>query len=103
MINKIINRASKTVDAVSLNLFNDDFCNEQTSYDHFDIYVNENQLCAGIPSQINGNTIIAPFKGKHKEDFGGPLICIDEENQKPILTGIGSTAIDFAASDVTGL
>ena len=43
------------------------------------------------------------YEKNYEKDFGGPLICIDEENQKPILTGIGSTAIDFAASDVTGL
>ena len=86
-----INKASKNVDAVSLNLFSHTFCNEQHSYSSLGVNVNENQLCAGIPTKINKRTTIAPFKGKHAEDFGGPLICLDQQSHQPIFTGISSS------------
>ena len=77
---------SKVIDAVQLNLLNNTYCDEHSVYGHFGQTLNENQLCAGIPS--NGNYTI-PFSGKHEEDFGGPLICLDKR-QKPVFTGIAS-------------
>ena len=56
-------------------------------YKFFEDTINEDQLCAGIPSKSN---LTIPFSGKHQEDFGGPLICLDKANQKPIFTGIAS-------------
>ena len=83
-----INEDSKTIDAVSLNLFNKTYCEEHSVYKAFGTSINEVQLCAGIPSNTE---FIAPFDGKYDEDFGGPLICLDKANQKPIFTGIASS------------
>ena len=49
--------------------------------------MNENQLCAGIPSNTD---FIVPFNGKYEQDFGGPLICIDPTTKQPIFTGVTS-------------
>ena len=83
-----INQDSKEIDAVPLNLFSHDFCDNHSVYSQFQTSLNENQLCAGLPS---GNDQIAPFSGKYVEDFGGPLICLDKTNQKPIFTGVASS------------
>ena len=83
-----INRESKIIDAVSLNLFNKTYCEKHSDYTSKEILLNDNQLCAGLPSN---NGFIGQFNGKHKEDFGGPLICINQTNQEPILTGIASS------------
>lgn len=83
-----INRDSKVVDAVPLNLFTNTYCDSHSVYDHFGTTLNQNQLCAGIPSKTD---FIAPFSGKYEEDFGGPLICLDKTNQQPIFTGIASS------------
>ena len=83
-----INQDSKEIDAVPLNLFSNDFCDNHSVYSHFQTSLNQNQLCAGLPS---GNDKIAPFNGKYVEDFGGPLICLDKTNQKPIFTGVASS------------
>ena len=83
-----INRKSKIINAVPLNLFNHTFCNEHSVYANFATTLNENQLCAGIPS--NNNSIIS-FNGEYEEDFGGPLICLDKTNKKPTFTGIASS------------
>ena len=78
---------SKVIDAVQLNLLNNTYCDEHSVYGHFGQTLNQNQLCAGIPS--NGNYTI-PFSGQYEEDFGGPLICLDK-SQKPVFTGIASS------------
>ena len=83
-----IDRDSKVIDAVPLNLFTHTYCDTHSVYSHFETTLNENQLCAGIPSSTE---YIAPFSGKYEEDFGGPLICLDKENQQPIFTGIASS------------
>ena len=83
-----INRDSKIIDAVALNLFNHTFCDEHSTYNNFGTTLNENQLCAGIPSNTN---FIAPFNGKYEQDFGGPLICLDPATKQPIFTGVTST------------
>ena len=83
-----INKDSKIIDAVPLNLFNYTYCNSHRIYNEFGTTVNENQLCAGIPSRTN---YFSPFSGEYEEDFGGPLICLDSVNQKPIFTGIASS------------
>ena len=82
-----VNRDSKIIDAVPLNLLNDSLCNDHYVYNFLGTTINENQVCAGLPSNTN---LTAPFNGKHQEDFGGPLICLDETNLKPIFTGITS-------------
>ena len=81
------NRDSKIIDAVPLNLLNQNFCRNNSFYEVFGEEINENQLCAGIPS--NKNSTI-PVSDKYQEDFGGPLICLDKTSQKPFLTGIAS-------------
>ena len=81
------NRDSKIIDAVPLNLLNQTFCGTNSLYNHFGDEINENQLCAGIPSNTN---ISIPFSGKFQEDFGGPLICLEKTSQKPFFTGISS-------------
>ena len=83
-----INRDSKVIDAVPLNLLSDNYCDEHQEYTFFAQKLNENQLCAGLPSNSN---YTLPFSGEYVEDFGGPLICIDNTNQKPIFTGISSS------------
>ena len=82
-----INQDSKVVDAVPLNLLNNTYCDNHSVYSHFGQTLNENQLCAGIPSNSN---YTLPFSGKYEEDFGGPLICLDK-TQKPVFTGIASS------------
>ena len=81
------NRDSKIIDAVALNLLKRSHCENHSLYNHFGATLNENQLCAGIPSNTNS---IIPVSGKYQEDFGGPLICLDKTSQKPIFTGIAS-------------
>ena len=81
------NRDSKIIDAVPLNLLNQEVCRTNSFYEAFGEEINENQLCAGIPSKTN-STI--PVSDKYQEDFGGPLICLDKTSQKPIFTGIAS-------------
>ena len=83
-----INKDSKLIDAVPLNLFNHTFCDNHSVYNHFETTLNENQLCAGLPSNTNTT---AAFNGQHKEDSGGPLICIDNISQEPIFTGVTSS------------
>ena len=83
-----INRDSKIIDAVALNLFNYTFCDEHSNYNIFGTTLNENQLCAGIPSNTD---FIVPFNGKYEQDFGGPLICIDPTTKQPIFTGVTSS------------
>ena len=80
-----LNRDSKVVDAVPLNLLSQTYCEEHSNYEHFGETLNENQLCAGLPSNSN---VTLPFNGKHEEDFGGPLICLNNTNPMPIFTGI---------------
>ena len=75
-----INRESNTIEAVSLNFFDQKYCQEYGGFD-------ANNLCAGLPSQ-SGN--FASFVGKYMEDFGGPLICLDEKNNQPRFTGVTS-------------
>ena len=83
-----LNRDSKIIDAVPLNLFNYTFCDDHNVYKDFDTTLNENQLCAGLPSNTN---YTAAFTGEHEEDSGGPLICLDKTSQKPIFTGVASS------------
>ena len=83
-----LEKFSKTIDAVFLNLFNHSYCDGQSFYSHFGININENQLCAGIPSE---NNISAPFSGKYEDDFGGPLICFNNNDEIPIFTGVTSS------------
>ena len=83
-----LQKDSKVIDSVRLNLFNETYCNGDDVYRHFDISLNINQLCAGIPSRTNALT---PFRGNYDEDFGGPLICIDKITQIPIFTGVSSS------------
>ena len=83
-----INRDSKIIDAVPLNLFNYTYCDSHRIYNEFGTSLNENQLCAGIPSKTN---YTASLNGEYEEDFGGPLICLDMVNQKPIFTGVASS------------
>ena len=62
--------------------------------------LNENQLCAGLPSE----KLTVPFNGQHQEDFGGPLICLlkDKVNQKPIFTGtVARTGPNIRTTDRT--
>ena len=82
-----LNKESKIIDAVPLNLFNYTFCDDHFSYTELEITLNKNQLCAGLPSNKNKT---ASFSGEYEEDFGGPLICLDKFNQQPIFTGIAS-------------
>ena len=82
-----ISRDSKKVDAIALNLFNDSYCLEHGDYNFFETALNENQLCAGIPSNTE---FIAPYNGEHEEDYGGPLICL-ESGGRPIFTGVSSS------------
>lgn len=82
-----IRRESKVIDAVSLNLFNETFCLEHSDYNYFGVSLNENQLCAGIPSNAE---LIAPFNGEHEEDYGGPLICLAPDRSL-FLTGVSSS------------
>ena len=79
---------SKVIDAVPLNLFSHRYCDKHSVYSDSQTTLNENQLCAGLPSK---NNQIAPFSGKHIEDFGGPLICLNKANQQPIFTGVASS------------
>ena len=44
-------------------------------------------MCAGLPSNTD---FIGSFNGQYVEDFGGPLICLDDE-KKPIFTGVTSS------------
>ena len=83
-----INRNSKIIDAVPLNLFNFTFCNDHMTYNKIGTTLNENQLCAGLPSNTN---YTAPLNRKYEEDFGGPLICLDKDDRKPIFTGVTSS------------
>ena len=83
-----INQDSKVIDAVKLNLFSHTFCDKHSVYSDSQTTLNENQLCAGLPSK---NDQIAPFSGEYVEDFGGPLICINKTNQQPIFTGVASS------------
>ena len=53
-----------------------------------DVSLNENQLCAGLPSATN---LTLPFSGEYEEDFGGPLICLEKSTQQPIFTGVASS------------
>lgn len=82
-----MNRDSKIIDSVALSLFNYTFCDEHSNYNIFGTTLNENQLCAGIPSNTD---FIVPFNGKYEQDFGGPLICIDPTTKQPIFTGVTS-------------
>ena len=83
-----INQDSKVIDAVRLNLFSHTFCDKLSVYSDSQTTLNENQLCAGLPSK---NDQIVPFSGKYVEDFGGPLICLNKTNQQPIFTGVASS------------
>ena len=83
-----LNKASKIIDAVPLNLFNYTFCDDHILYAEFGITLNKNQLCAGLPSKRNKTV---SFNGENQEDFGGPLICLDKSTQQPIFTGIASS------------
>ena len=82
-----LNKNSKIINAVPLNLFSHSFCDEHSVYSNFGMTVNMNQLCAGLPSNTNQT---APFSGEYEEDFGGPLICLNKTEQKPIFTGVSS-------------
>ena len=68
------------------------------SDDEENIVSSPDKLCAKIKDQT---TDIAVLKN-YQNDFGGPLICIDEENQKPILTGILSTESNLIAPNHSG-
>ena len=81
------NRNSKIIDAVPLNLLNQNVCRTNNFYNVFGNEINENQLCAGIPSKTNSTISVSD---KYQEDFGGPLICLDKTSQRPILTGIAA-------------
>ena len=83
-----INKDSKLIDAVPLNLLSHIFCDNHSVYNEYGTTLNENQLCAGLPSNTNRT---AAFNGQYKEDLGGPLICIDSISKKPIFTGITSS------------
>ena len=83
-----INRDSKVIDAVPLNLFNDTYCENYSYYNYFEEKMTENQFCAGLPSNSN---LTAPFSGDHEEEFGAPLICLNTTTQNPIFAGITSS------------
>ena len=83
-----INKDSKIIDAVPLNLFNQTFCDNHSVYNDYEMTLNKNQLCAGLPSNTNET---AAFNGQYQEDLGGPLICIDTISKKPIFTGVTSS------------
>ena len=83
-----IEQDSKAIDAVPLNLFSHTFCDNHSVYSHFGTSLNENQLCAGLPSRTDE---IAAFSGKYLEDFGGPLICLNKTNKQPVFTGVSSS------------
>ena len=83
-----INRNSKIINAVPLNLLSENYCNNHRDYTYYEETLTKNQLCAGLPSNTN---YTLPFSGEYMEDFGGPLICLDKTNQQPIFTGISSS------------
>ena len=91
---------SKEIHAVSLNLFNETYCDEHSLYSHFGTVLNDNQLCAGLPSKTQ---LVAPFNGIYQEDFGGPLICLDKTNQEPLFTGLTSSNSFSTKSGYPGL
>ena len=93
-----INRESKDVDAVPLNLLSDSLCDN--AYNHHETEMNVNQLCAGIPSN---NNLTAPFNDKYGEDFGGPLICLNSTNQSPIFTGVSASSSFSKESGYPGI
>ena len=95
-----IQRDSKIIDAVPLNLFDFNYCESNSMYNQIGIILNQNQLCAGLPSNTN---YFAPFNGKYREDFGGPLICLDKNDQTPIFTGIASSNSLSTKSGYPGL
>ena len=69
------------------------------SDDKENIVSSPDKLCAKIKDQTTDNAV---FQNYYQKDFGGPLICIDEENQKPILTGILSTESNLIAFNLSG-
>ena len=79
------NRDSKIIDAVELQLLNPEHCENHINY--YGEKLIENQLCAGILSSNNSTIAVS---GKYQEDYGGPLICLDEDSDKPIFAGIAS-------------
>ena len=91
---------SREIHAVSLNLFNETYCHEHSVYSHFGTVLNENQLCAGLPSNTQ---LTAPFNGIYQEDFGGPLICLDKTNHQPMFTGLTSSNSFSTKSGYPGL
>ena len=52
-----INQDSKVIDAVRLNLFSHTFCDKHSVYSGSQTTLNENQLCAGIPTKNNQTRI----------------------------------------------
>ena len=95
-----INRDSKVIDAVPLNLFNYTVCNNHLHYNEVGTSLNENQLCAGLPTETN---FTSPYSRKYEEDFGGPLICLDKTDRKPIFTGVTSSNSMKTENDQPGL
>ena len=65
-----------------------------TDYGHSNI--SSNKICAMI--SIN-DVKSSPFENYDVKDFGAPLICINSESQKPILTGILSTNATYSKDD----
>ena len=61
---------------------------DHSVYNAFETTLNKNQLCAGLPSNSD---LTVGFNGQHQEDFGGPLICLEGTNKKPIFTGVTSS------------
>ena len=51
-----------------------------------------NDICAMISIK---DVKSSPFENHYVIDFGAPLICIDSESKKPILTGILSTNASY--------
>lgn len=81
-----LKRNSKVIDAVPLDLLNYTFCDNQN--DRFELINNEYQLCASLQQNVNNTTL---FHKQYEIDSGGPLICLDQINQKPIFTGVASS------------
>ena len=94
-----IKRDSKVVEAVPLQLFNYTVCDENIHYKDVETTLNQNQLCAGLSSNVN---YTIQLTRQYDEDFGGPLICLDED-LKPVFTGIASSNTLLADSNQPGI
>ena len=91
---------SYVLKSVGINLFSNEYCNNNVKPDLIDATIDGLEFCAGKPD-INGDGLTDSGVDSCQGDSGGPVTCL--RNGKPVLAGVVSWGIGCANKGFPGV